>query len=218
MFEQLADVFEAIKDEEYVILRNYEDFDNLEFLKSHPDIDLLCRSRETLVDKLSLKSRRKKEDGIHYKLSVAGVEVAVDLRCVGDGYLDARWEDTILRNRISRQDYYVMDEKNYFYSLLYHVILQKDSVAEDYVNRLQRMSETLSIPFSFEQKEEVLDAYMANQGYQYCYPEFLGTIFHKERVDQSLVEKNMGKQLQRMVYAWYRRLGKRIKAGAGKHG
>lgn len=218
MFEKLSDVFTAIEDEEYVILRNYEEFDNLGFLTCHPDIDILCRNREVLVEKLSLESRRKKEDGIHYKLSVAGAKVAVDLRCVGDGYLDTTWEDNILNNRVKRQNYYVMDEENYFYSLLYHVIIQKDTVAEDYVKRLQSMSEEASISYSFENKEDVLNSYMTDKGYIYCYPEFLGTIFHMERVDQRLVEKNVVKEWKRKVYALYRSMGKRVKTGVVKNG
>lgn len=218
MFEKLSDVFAAIEDEEYVVLRNYEEFDNLGFLTCHPDIDILCRDRAALVKKLSLVSRRKKEDGIHYKLSVDGIKVAVDLRCVGDGYLDEAWEENILNSRKKRQNYYVMDADNYFYSLLYHVVIQKDVVAKDYVKRLQAMSEAASISYSFETKEEVLNRYMKEMGYMYCYPEFLGTIFHKERVDQSLVEKNAAKEWKRKIYALYRNAGKRVKAGVVKNG
>lgn len=218
MFEKLSDVFAAIEEEEYVVLRNYEEFENLGFLTCHPDIDILCRDRDAMVEKLSLESRRKKEDGIHYKLSVAGAKVAVDLRCVGDGYLDEAWEENILKSRQKRQNYYVMDADNYFYSLLYHVVIQKDTVAKDYVQRLQTMSEEASISYSFENKEDVLNRYMAEEGYIYCYPEFLGTIFHKERVDQSLVEKNAFKEWKRKVYALYRSTGKRVKAGVVKNG
>ena len=80
------------------------------------------------------------------------------------------------------------------------------------------MSEEASISYSFENKEDVLNSYMADKGYIYCYPEFLGTIFHMERVDQRLVEKNVVKEWKRKVYALYRSMGKRVKTGVVKNG
>ena len=117
MFNDLSDIFEAIADLDYVILRNFEEFENMNFLSSHPDIDILCRERKAMVEKLSLQPRRKKDDGIHYYVLVDQTKVAVDLRCVGDGYLDEKWEDRILQSREQYKNFYIMDACNYFYSL-----------------------------------------------------------------------------------------------------
>lgn len=200
MFANLSEVFDAISDCEYVVLRNYEDFDNMDFLKSHPDIDLLCRNREAVITALSLKTRRKKEDFIHYYVVVDNVKVAVDLRCVGDGYLDEPWEDNILQSRVPFQNYYVMDDVNYFYSLLYHVTVQKNTVADDYKERLKKMGEGIGVHFRIEEKERLLDGYMEENFYHYSYPEYDGTIFHIKNVRKDLVEKNAVKKLKRGVY------------------
>ncbi len=206
MFDSLEQLFDAIADMQYVVLRNYEEFQTMGFLQDHPDIDFLCENREQMVEQLQLKPRRRKNDGIHYYVEIAGNRVSVDLRTVGDGYLDAAWEKGILQRRVNHDNYYVLQSEDYFYSLLYHVIVQKHAVAEDYKVRLAAMSKNLGIPFRIEDKEQCLDAYMRKQGYHYTYPEFAGTIFHIENVDASLVEQAFGKKVRRAFYQKVRRL------------
>lgn len=211
MFGSLADLFDAATKLDYVVLRNYEEFDNMDFLLNHPDIDILCRDPQQMADVLSLQPRRKREDGIHYYAMIAEKKVAVDLRHVGDGYLDAKWEENILKSRKSRKNFYVMDTHNYFYSLLYHVVVQKYVVAEDYVKRLCDMAEELSIVFEQEQKENILDTFMRENGYRYTYPEYSGTIFQIDGVDKSLVEQNAGKWIKRMVYGVMKKMWSMVK-------
>lgn len=206
MFNELPDIFETIADLDYVILRNHEEFEDMNFLSSHPDIDILCRDRNAIVCRLDLRPRRRKDDEIHYYVKVARKKVAVDLRCVGDGYLDARWEDQILQSKVQYKNFYVMNESDYFYSLLYHVVVQKHTVAEDYLKRLKEMSLTLSVDFQPDRKEECLDTFMEEKHYLYTYPEYLGTIFNVSKVRESLVEKNTRKHLKRMVYAFTKKI------------
>lgn len=200
MFQGLTELFDALTDTEYVVLRNYEEFDDLNFLSSHPDIDFLCANRKELVERLALRPRRKREDGIHYYTKIGEKKVAIDLRCVGDGYLDTTWEQHIIENRKIRENYYVMDLEDYYYSLLYHVTIQKDKVAEDYVNRLGDMAAQLETTFDPDRKEQILDAYMEEKGYRYTYPEYPGTIFHISKVNPDLVEKSRIKMTKRKLY------------------
>lgn len=206
MFDTLEQLFDAIADVRYVVLRNYEEFETMGFLQNHPDIDFLCENRTQMVESLHLKPRRRKEDGIHYYVEIAGNRVSVDLRTVGDGYLDAAWEQEILQHRVGKDNYYVVQDTDYFYSLLYHVIVQKHTVAEDYKVRLAAMSKSLGLAFRIEDKESFLDAYMREHGYRYTYPEFAGTIFHVEHVDAALVEQAFGKKVRRILYQGVRRL------------
>lgn len=206
MFDTLEQLFDAIADVRYVVLRNYEEFETMGFLQNHPDIDFLCENRAQMVERLHLQPRRRKEDGIHYYVEIAGNRVSVDLRTVGDGYLDAAWEQEMLQRRVRKGNYYVPQDMDYFYSLLYHVIVQKHTVAEDYKVRLAVMSKSLGLTFRIEDRASVLDAYMREHGYRYTYPEFAGTIFHAERVDAALVEQAFGKKVRRMLYQGVRRL------------
>lgn len=211
MFANLEDFFKAIADTQYVVLRNYEEFDNLQFLSSHPDIDILCQKPQVLVKRLSLRPRRRKEDGIHYYAVIHDTKVAVDLRHVGDGYLDPAWEKQILQDRVLKDGFFVMDPVNYFYSLLYHVIIQKNAVAPDYVTRLENMAKALNISYSLNKGTALLDTYIDNHGYQYTYPEYAGTIFNTKQVRKDLVEKNTGMQLKRLVFMTMRKIIKRLK-------
>lgn len=211
MFGSLTDLFEAVKDIDYVILRNYEEFESMNFLLEHPDIDILCRDPEQMVNALALRPRRRKADGIHYYAMLAGKKVAVDLRHIGDGYLDAGWEENILKSRVTHDNFYVMDTRNYFYSLLYHVVVQKHAVAEDYVKRLHDMADKISIVFELEKKENILDTFMRDRGYRYTYPEYPGTIFNIGGVDKSLVEKRTGRRIKRTAYGIAKRMWRILK-------
>ena len=211
MFANLEDFFKAIADTQYVVLRNYEEFDNLQFLTSHPDIDILCQKPQILVKRLSLQPRRRKEDGIHYYAVIHDTKVAVDLRHVGDGYLDSVWESRILQERVLQDGFFVMDPVNYFYSLLYHVIIQKNVVAPDYVTRLENMAKALNISYSLKNGAALLDTYIDSHGYHYTYPEYAGTIFNTKQVRRDLVEKNTIMQLKRLVFMTAKKTIKRIK-------
>ena len=211
MFTDLSEVFDAISKCEYVVLRNYEDFSNMDFLKSHPDIDLLCRDREPLIQALSLKTRRKREDKIHYYVLVNDVKVAVDLRCVGDGYLDEPWEDNILQNRVAYENYYIMDDENYFYSLVYHVTVQKNSIADDYKERLRILGDKIGIIFNMESKEQLLNSFMEDNMYHYSFQEYDGTIFNVKNVRKDLVERNLLKKIKRGIYRTVRGVVKVVK-------
>ena len=211
MFGSLTDLFDAATDIDYVILRNYEEFENMNFLLEHPDIDILCRDPQQMVNALALQPRRRREDGIHYYAVIAEKKVAVDLRHVGDGYLDTEWEEDILQTRVKYDNFYVMDKHNYFYSLLYHVVVQKHTVAEDYVKRLHDMADEISVAFELEKKENILDTFMRDCGYRYTYPEYPGTIFNIGRVDESLVEESTGRRIKRTAYGMVKGIWRMIK-------
>ncbi|MCQ2517656.1 MAG: hypothetical protein MJ119_02745 [Lachnospiraceae bacterium] len=211
MFNNLTEIFDAVEKCEYVVLRNYEEFDDLNFLTSHPDIDFLCANRKELVECLGLKPRVKKDDGIHYYTKVNDTKIAIDLRQTGDGYLDDSWQRNILKNRIKKQNFYVMDGKNYFYSLLYHVVIQKHKIGEDYAIRLKNMADALGTEWDSDKPAAVLNRFMREEGYRYVYPEFAGTVFHKERGDADLIEKNFKKEFARKWYSLTHKVSRKIK-------
>ena len=118
----IEEFFLAIQGLDYVVLRNFETIYSDITDTNHPDIDILCSDRKAMLDLVQSDSRTNKtNDYIHRKILIADREVALDIRCVGDGYYDARWEENILTNRVMWNNLcYVPAEKDYFYSLLYH--------------------------------------------------------------------------------------------------
>lgn len=185
----IEELFEAIKNSEYVVLRNYENLRKDISSEKHPDIDFLCADRNELIEKLSLKSRGKIKDCIHFKAAVADKEVAVDLREVGDGYYDEKWEKHILKNRVLFDNLcYVPDETDSHFSLLYHALIQKKKLGDDYRERLKISNR--------ENEIARLDSFMQENGYSYTYPENFMGIFNTKDVDKKLIEKNVIKKIK----------------------
>lgn len=189
MFEQLhKDNFK------YIILRNYEEIDADNFYSSgHADIDFLTSNGHQFAKKIGAYPRFAEDDGIHYKVMIAGTEVVIDARSVGDGYYDAHWEKEILsRRKLKENRFYIADDQNYYYSLVYHAILQKKALANDYLIRLNAMAKDLNIQAYTEQEHLIaLDRFMKEKGYFYTLPYDIHVPLRKELVDQTMVKKQM---------------------------
>lgn len=118
----------------YVSLRKNEELPH-RFSDNDKDIDILCNNKE----KLSLIANAKKRNGgvSGYKININNEWIPFDIRFIGDNYLDAVWEYKILENRIYRNNnLYVIDDYNQSYSIIYHILTQKNSISKYYINYL----------------------------------------------------------------------------------
>lgn len=200
-YRSLNDFFEELnKDVKYVILRNFENlFEDLTIL-AHPDMDFLCENRQKFLEIVSTESRGKSDDFVHRKVRIAGKEVAIDIREVGDGYLDSAWEKKILSNRVmTDRGFYVPDKENYLFSLLYHVLIQKKQIASDYQEKLKGVIGQADV-FERNSLLRQLEEYMRTEGYQYTYPESSSTVFFISSVSRDLIEKSLKKRIARFVH------------------
>ena len=97
-----------------------------------------------------------------------------------------------------------MDEKNEFYSLIYHAIIQKNSVSEDYAEKLAAMAGISEFTEAWGLKE--LEAFMKEKGYRYTYPVYPGGIFRKDKGAKELVESNAPKAFRRLLWKLHIRI------------
>ena len=201
-WESLEAFFSSLNSNvKYAVLRNFEDL-SLEISSSlHPDIDLLCEDAKELIEAARSEHRGKKSrHPAHQKIMIRNKVIAVDVRSTGDGYYDARWEKAMLDTRILRDGMYVLENREYFYSLLYHVLIQKAEVSEEYFNRLIKMAEDCVISVDKNSFLPCLESYMRENGYYYTYPASCATNFFVDKVDNSLIEKNPYKYMKRKIW------------------
>jgi|SRR5690554_775385 len=163
----------------YAVLRNYDNLLEDEiYMDGHGDIDLICENSIKLASDIGALDhpghvRNGEGNGSHYIIYIDGVEVSLDLRHIGDGYYCEQWERDILERRRLHNGFYVLSEEDYFYTLVYHAIFQKDTFSKNYQGRLKKMGEDLgveiksnSIPFYVN----LLEEHMKQHGYHYEYP------------------------------------------------
>ncbi len=195
-FEGITSLFEALHSArcEYIILRNFEELDDNNFyLSGHADIDFLTSDTKKFTGAVGAVPRFKKDDGIHYAVNISGTDVVIDVRTVGDGYYCTPWEKDMLKKRHLRDGrFYVTDDVNYYHSLVYHAVLQKKALSEEYLTRLNAMAAGLGIGAATEAEHlEALDGFMRKNKYRYTYPVDIWVPLRRECVDEKLVKKGV---------------------------
>lgn len=214
-WNSIEEMFAALHSakEEYIILRNYEEIDADNFYTSgHADIDFLARSGKRFASQIHAVPRFIADDGIHYKVSIADTDVVIDVRSVGDGYYDAAWERELLHKRVQLNNrFYISDKENYYYTLVYHAILQKKELTDDYLLRLNQMAEELGIRAKSEQEHLVaLERFMQGKGYSYTVPYDIWVPLRQELLDTHMVKRQLNVRI-RDIYARILQYGSNVK-------
>ncbi len=214
-WKDMKTFFEELNEKaEYLVLRNFEEFQEEKVLSEHPDIDLLCEHPEEIIRITDAAPRGQETDLCHRKVLIGGEEIFLDIRSVGDGYYDSKWMKEMLTGRKLFQELcYVPSEEDYFYSLLYHGLVQKKEMSADYRKRLAGLAEPLGIS-SEEEPQKCLETYMREKGYFYTYPVFPGATCILDGADRALIRHDRKRENARAVY----RLKKSVKQLLGKKG
>ena len=200
-FQSILSFIEALNHSgvPYLVLRNYENMLSPElYMDGHGDIDLLCADSRLLAEKVGAKTYTHKvrevcDDGVHYYVLIAGQQVSLDLRFVGDGYYCKKWQQEMLDRRVLKDGFYVMSEQDYLYSLIHHAILQKRSFSDEYRLRLTEMCNRLHIVMKDDSAQsfiQLLESYMAEHGYTYVYPRDTFVPLNTRYITSSLLEPN----------------------------
>lgn len=176
----------------YVLLRNFE---TVAVISSLDDLDFLTNKYQRLASVIGLKQNATKP----YKGTVAieNINIPVDIRFVGDNYYCSAWAGTILRNKIISNGIYIPAKDDYFFTLLYHVAVHKQTIDSQYKIKLNALAKELKLYwFSeeiFQEQQKVatvLHGYMTTNGY-----------FYERPIDAEVYEnKNVTSQLPKRSY------------------
>lgn len=144
---------------EYALLRNFENGDSSLLSKdAHPDIDILLPALEPACCVMTLYGGAdKKRKGLDsctvnphsqgQHIHVGKQLVKMDIRLVGDGYYDQRWAADMLTRRVQARvpnsSAWAVEPTDHLLSMIYHVLVHKDSVAPDYPPRICALARDL---------------------------------------------------------------------------
>lgn len=176
-------LFETLRySSNYIVLRNFE---KLPFENGDKDLDVLTDNYQRFASCVALEQSKYKL----YKgcITVESKKYSVDVRFVGDEYYDSAWEVQMLRNKcLYNNCIYVPMSYDYFFSLLYHVLIQKREISPVYVKRLCEYSLSLNLDFidsMFKEKLlEVLRGYMSSMGFRYMAPLDTGVFSNRKNI------------------------------------
>lgn len=214
-YNSVSEVFDLLNQAgiSYLVLRNYENLLAPEmYMDGHGDVDLLCADSQEVASILNALTNHEDQfpfigDGTHYYIYIGGKHVSLDLRYIGDDYYCEQWEKDLLDRRVLHDGFYVMNEEDYFYSLIYHAILQKESLSEEYLSRLLSMAEKLNACLA-EQSEfgllRSLEAYMQGHSYNFVYPLDYLVPARFNLIKNKLIKINWKRMIRHKRY-WIRR-------------
>ena len=192
-WDSFSDIIRVLnKSCNWVILRNFEELGTSPIFNKGDDIDILCDD----IDFFTAVMNAKKRHGgrCSYYFTLRGQNIPLDIRFVGDKYIDPTWSFHILKRKRYVNDIPVPSLYDYFFSLLYHAKLQKIEVKNIYIQRLDDLAKQInftSLPNNFVLDDKissnVLNEFFLTNSYTYTYTDdavrnrlFLKLIKHKE--------------------------------------
>jgi hypothetical protein len=171
---------------EYLVLRNFEEFPDRILLDQHLDVDLLCTDKDEVAFITNAHKVNHVKSRVNYHVKIDNKNIAFDLRYLGDNYYDFKWQKDLLKNRInSTKGFYRPNDKDYFYSLLYHALLHKKLYSQDYAARLSTLAKDYSLAnpnllLNADDASKVLAIYLESNGYAITEPKDLSVFINPE--------------------------------------
>lgn len=193
-WESLQQLFYVLNSTvEYLVLRNYEKLPYEYVVGEHGDVDILASNYREICLVLNAKEVYRRRYRVRNSVLVSGEEVYFDIRTVGDGYYDSRWQKEMLNKRIFNNFLFVPDPVNHFYSLLYHVLVHKMEIANDYYGKLDSLiaqagiylpNKDLRVSSIFK---ELIDKFLDENRYYYSDPHDLSVYMNPQIVDPNQI-------------------------------
>ena len=193
---------------DYLVLRNWDDiFDEGIYGNGHEDIDILCRNLDLFVELTDANRVHSSIYRDNFVVKIGKMSVRFDVRHVGDGYYPAKWEETMLNNKLlTKQNIYVMNAEDYVYSLAYHALIQKPALSEEYKKKIIDALENIGNADSDMSEMDILkllQSYCSEKSYSVEIPSDPGVYLNKRNMSEFKCYRNFVRSLRRLNLRFY---------------
>lgn len=189
----------------YIVLRNWDNlFENDIYTKGHEDIDILCDDLNKFVSLTNGHRIHQENSRDNFIVFWNTIKVRIDVRWVGDGYYPEEMERAMLVNRVqNQQGLYIPNCMDYYYSLLYHALVQKPILSEEYITKLNSFKKNELDPIREQPElkllEELRDFLMVNR-WQVEYPHDPGVYLNKRVMKLLPVGNDYLRRIKRDIF------------------
>lgn len=175
-FETIHDVFNTLNKHsclKYVVQRSHDEVSSSSISK---DIDILVSDYFMFKSLTGARSRypkkmREVDNGPNIQNVIDG-RWTFDVRYVGDGYYDTKWQLNMLNRRVKHNFFFIQEPISYAFSLIYHYIVHKGcraALSQDRKDIIQLVQPLLKDPCSLRAKT-ALQTYMNAHKYTLSKP------------------------------------------------
>lgn len=207
-WKSLEELFYALNNcINYVVLRNYEGMPETVTLGKHGDVDFLCEDIKQMELITNSEVVYKNKFRVRRKVRIAEKELFCDFRFIGDCYYDEKWEKNILDTKVLFKNlFYVPDSVNMFYTLLYHALIQKYYIADDYVKKLTDYGDKIGVQTDYEQRNSLillLEEFINKNHYSFVEPKDLSVNYNIQNTNQI---ESVGHKIRQKTYRLLKKL------------
>ena len=176
----------------YVILRGSDGLEKKIFSDRHRDCDLLvdnATNAQLIINGTTLTGPIRP----HESVTINDYTYYLDLWGSSRYYFDIQWCNDMLATKILRKGYYVLNETNNFYCLLYHCLITKGRFSDDYLPFLENYQKAHIK--DFQGYPELLVDFLQQHLYEIVHFEGNGAGFHTDNPIISRYYNKYGKVL-----------------------
>lgn len=112
------------------------------------------------------------------RVVIEGKNYDLDMWNAERDYYDQKWSAAMLNNRVLQNGYYVLSPEDDFYCLLYHCLINKNAIAPDYEEKLNRYKKQFGIKENDWYK--ILVEFLERKSYVILRPDDTSNGFHLE--------------------------------------
>lgn len=191
----------------YVVLRNEEILPEQFSSELHGDIDLLTDNFPNLVLLTGGVPKFPESYRVHYAVRIGGQDVMFDFRSLGDDYYCREFEQHLLDHRVrNEKGIYVAEDEDALYALIYHALVHKRKIAEDYFGKIQSRFEKLGLhkqhriedyTSPFDLYYRLLRDFMQRRNYHFIRPQDASVFFCRRTTEIEDVAREFEKR-----YGW----------------
>lgn len=162
------------------------------------DIDLLVLDRGKAA--LDIGAQPLFADPLRtaYVVNIAGRYRQLDLRYVGDGYYDRRWQLRMIQERELREGIYRLSPEHDFYALYYHALIHKTGVPAHHHRTLATMARQHGLTYS----RKSLDTWMARHRYRITRPVDYSVVFNEQECLEPTWMERLQDKWNLLQYVW----------------
>lgn len=195
-WESLNEMFLALNETcNYVVLRNFEGFPSVYRSELHGDIDILVDNFSHALCVLNAEPVFSQKYRNHFRVNVGGNTIRIDIRFVGDEYYCKSWQKRIIKNRMVYNGFYIPSEIDFKYSLLYHTIIHKNTISEEYQLKLNNLGFDMTNAFYS------LHEFLTSNEYIYSQPQDLSVFFNWKILSLNKITYSLSIN-RRLYWAW----------------
>ena len=131
-WKDLSELFYVLSNTvDYVVLRGKDELLQNKFTNEHRDIDILTSdylNAKYVINGTSSCNKYRP----HERVMIDGYDYYLDLWQTQKNYFDPDWCKNMMNTRVRMGNYYFLGSTNEFYVLLYHCLIYKNNIADDY--------------------------------------------------------------------------------------